>query len=286
MNKAGFSQPSCMEDLLDEMQNMTEASRIIAGGTDIMVDIYKKSHIADCYISLSKVQELNVIKEEKDSLYLGSMLTHDVIAHDCFINHEFYALAEAAASIGSQQIRNRGTIGGNLVNASLAGDAIICLFLYGALIEIMDSTGNLRRIPVSEFILKARKTALKTGEIVKGIVLPRPKEHSYSVFHKIGTRSKVTVAKISIALSMRKEPDKLPDDFKAFIGAIPPKPIEVKNINDILSGRVFGDREKDSFYYKIAAVIRRQCADREYKIKAAKGLAYDALDNILKQSSC
>ena len=95
MNKVRFLQPSCMESLLDEMQNMTEASRIIAGGTDIMVDIYKKSHITDRYISLSKVRELNVIREEKDSLYLGSMLTHDVIAHDCFINREFNALAKS-----------------------------------------------------------------------------------------------------------------------------------------------------------------------------------------------
>ena len=89
------------------------------------------------------------------------MLTHDIIAHHPLIKCNFNALKEAAASIGSQQIRNRGTIGGNLVNASLAGDALICLFLYDAMIDVMDSSGNVKQIPVSDFILKARKTVLK-----------------------------------------------------------------------------------------------------------------------------
>jgi CO/xanthine dehydrogenase FAD-binding subunit len=188
----------------------------IAGGTDVMVELNFDRRRPDVLLNLNEVAELRGWSRENRTLRLGAGLTYAEIEHSELASL-LPALAEAARTVGSPQIRNRGTIGGNLGTASPAGDALPPLLVEGAEVEVASVRGR-RRLPVQEFVTGVKRNALADDELIVAVhVQPTGAPQT---FMKIGPRNAMVIAVCSLALAV----DGARGEARAAFGSAAPVP--------------------------------------------------------------
>jgi CO/xanthine dehydrogenase FAD-binding subunit len=166
----------------------------IQGGTDVMVELNFDRARPPALLNLNEVAELHGWSREDGTLRLGSGLTYTE-AMELF--EPLRALAEASRTVGGPQIRNRGTIGGNLGTASPAGDALPPLLVYGAEVEVASARGS-RVVPLDEFLVGPKRNALEPDELILAVRLPVPGPRQ--TFMKVGPRNAMVIAVVSLAL--------------------------------------------------------------------------------------
>jgi CO/xanthine dehydrogenase FAD-binding subunit len=181
----------------------------IEGGTDVMVELNFDRARPPALLNLNEVGELKGWSRENGTLRLGASLTYDE-AMSAPLAAELPALAEASRTVGSPQIRNRGTLGGNLGTASPAGDALPPLLIEDAEIELASVRG-VRTMPLSEFLVGPKKNALADDELIAAVLL-RP-SGAAQTFMKIGPRNAMVIAVCSLALSADRERGELRASF-------------------------------------------------------------------------
>jgi CO/xanthine dehydrogenase FAD-binding subunit len=192
--------PTTLDDALELRARHPEALPIL-GGTDVMVDLNFERVRPDALLDLGEVPELRGWSAESGSVLLGAGVTYTELLEP-MLAAELPALAEAARTVGSPQIRNRGTIGGNLGTASPAGDALPPLLVYGAEVELA-SVGGSRTLPLEDFLLGPKRTALVHGELITGVRIPRrPRRET---FMKVGPRNAMVIAVCSLGLAVDEE---------------------------------------------------------------------------------
>ena len=188
----------------------------IQGGTDVLVALNFDRARPETVLNLSEVAELRSFERADGSLRLGSALTYTELEHGP-LRHELKALGEAARTVGSPQIRNRGTIGGNLGTASPAGDAIPPLVVERAEVECASTRGT-RRLPVVDFVTGVKRNALAPDELISAVwVTP---SHAPQTFMKVGPRNAMVIAVCSLALSAD-------DELRAAFGSASARPVLV-----------------------------------------------------------
>jgi xanthine dehydrogenase small subunit len=171
----------------------------IAGGTDLMVGWNLGQLNGRAVLDLSRVREWKKISVVSDGIDLGSLVTHTQIQEHPALRKRFPLLVAACATVGAAQIQNRGTIGGNVANASPAGDTFPALAVYEAVVRV-NGPGGRRAIPMSEVFAGVKKTTLKPGELIEAIFLPFPdKTPTRGVFRKVGTRAAQAISKTMFA---------------------------------------------------------------------------------------
>jgi CO/xanthine dehydrogenase FAD-binding subunit len=184
-------------------------ARPVAGGTDVLVELNFDRSRPDALLILDEVAELRGWSREDGALRLGAGLTYtEAMASP--LAGLLPALAEASRTVGSPQIRNRGTIGGNLGTASPAGDALPPLLVEQAEVELASMRGT-RRLPVGEFLVGPKRNALEPDELVTGVVV-RP-SGGPQTFMKVGPRNAMVIAVCSLALVVDRERDELRASF-------------------------------------------------------------------------
>lgn len=181
----------------------------IQGGTDVMVTLNFDRARPDVLLNLNEVSELRSWSRENGTLRLGSGLTYTEALNGA-LAAELPALAEASRTVGSPQIRNRGTIGGNLGTASPAGDALPPLLIEGAEIELASVRGT-RRVPLTEFLVGPKRNALGEDELIVAAVL-QPSGQPQT-FMKVGPRNAMVIAVCSLALVVDRERGELRASF-------------------------------------------------------------------------
>jgi CO/xanthine dehydrogenase FAD-binding subunit len=181
----------------------------IEGGTDVMVELNFDRARPPALLNLNEVGELKGWSRENGTLRLGASLTYDE-AMRAPLAEELPALAEASRTVGSPQIRNRGTLGGNLGTASPAGDALPPLLIENAEIELASVRG-VRTMPLSEFLVGPKRNALAEDELITAVLLG-PSGASQT-FMKIGPRNAMVIAVCSLALSADRERGELRASF-------------------------------------------------------------------------
>jgi CO/xanthine dehydrogenase FAD-binding subunit len=188
----------------------------IQGGTDVMVALNFDRSRPGAVLNLNEVEDLRGWRRENGSLRLGSGLTYTEAMRG-ELAEALPALSEASRTVGSPQIRNRGTIGGNLGTASPAGDALPPLAIEGAEVECASVRGT-RRVPLLEFITGVKKTALAPDELIAAVwVTP---SGAPQTFMKVGPRNAMVIAVVSLAVSAG-------DELRASIGSASPRPVVV-----------------------------------------------------------
>jgi len=186
---------------LDEALALRESgAQIIAGGTDFYpTRVGRPPYDRDvaCVLDLTALPHLRGIHEGKDGYRFGALTSWTEIAEEP-LPAEFYCLQAAAREVGGRQIQNRGTIGGNLCNASPAADGVPALLALGAEVELLSRSGK-RRLALSDFILGPRQTALRPDEIAAAILIPKPKGAAHSSFVKLGARKYLVISIVMAA---------------------------------------------------------------------------------------
>jgi CO/xanthine dehydrogenase FAD-binding subunit len=188
----------------------------VQGGTDVLVALNFDRARPEALLNLNEVPELRGWRREGDTVRLGSGLTYTE-AMQGELAGVLPALAEASRTVGSPQIRNRGTIGGNLGTASPAGDALPPLLVEGAEVECASVRGT-RRVPLGEFVTGVKRNALEPDELITA-VLVRPSGLPQT-FMKVGPRNAMVIAVVSLAVSAG-------DELRASFGSASPRPVLV-----------------------------------------------------------
>jgi CO/xanthine dehydrogenase FAD-binding subunit len=208
--------------------------RPIAGGTDLMVQITGElGPPPERVIDIWQLDELRGISLDDGVLTIGALATYAEIRTSDPVRATLPALAECAATIGAAQIQNRGTIGGNIVNASPAGDTLPVLLAADAQIVLQSTTGT-RTVVASDFWPAYRQTARKPEELVTQVRIPLPPGRQVR-FRKVGTRRAQAISKVVMALAWREDGG-VWRDVRVAIGSVAPTPVRARETERVLEG--------------------------------------------------
>ena len=203
------------------------ATTVLAGGTDLMVQANRGAHSLESVLDLSRIPELKNWALEGSEMVLGAGISYTDLA-DPQIAALVPALTQAARTVGSPQIRNAGTLGGNLATASPAGDTIPVLVAMDAVLQLKSSTEN-REVAITDFITGVKTNALKPGEIIQSIKMPvfqGPQE-----FLKVGTRNAMVISVVSLALVT----DYLGRKLRVGVGSVSPVPFRATAAEEFIA---------------------------------------------------
>jgi CO/xanthine dehydrogenase FAD-binding subunit len=221
-----FLQPSSLREALEAKAERPEALPI-AGGTDVMVELNFDHGRPDAILDLTRAAELAAWDRDDGRLRVGAGVTYTRAIDE--LAAALPGLALAARTVGSPQIRNRGTIGGNLGSASPAGDCHPPLLASGAEVELVSAAGN-RRLPVEEFFTGPKQSALRPDELIAAVHLPAATGPQQ--FAKIGTRNAMVIAVCSFALALDPERRRVGTG----IGSAGPTPLRTPDAERFLEG--------------------------------------------------
>lgn len=196
----GYRRPQALGEVFELLDRHRGAARLLAGGTDLTVGLNNGTLRPGLLVDLKQVAELAGGIEVADGVVRVAALTvlADLAAHPV-LRQRFPALVEAAATVGSVQIRNRATLAGNVCNASPAADTVPALLVYQAAAVLAGADGT-RRLPLPEFFRGPRRTALRPGEVLVAIELPLPAEPAGAAFARLTRRRGVDLATVSVAV--------------------------------------------------------------------------------------
>ena len=184
MQTFDYVRPATLAEAFALLEAHGDQARLLAGGTDLIIRLRDGTVRPALVVDLKRIPELRPSIHEADGrLVISATTVMTEIAADERIRHRFTALAESAAVVGSVQIRNRATLGGNICNASPAADTAPALLVYGAVVVVLGSSGT-RRIPIDEFFVRSGQTTLRRGELAAAIELPLPTGPTGSVHQR------------------------------------------------------------------------------------------------------
>jgi len=233
-------------------------ARILAGGTDLLVRLRSGRETAGALVSLDRLAALRGVSEDTRGglhrvLRIGAATTHaELLAHP-LVRARLPILACALENLGSPPIRNMGTLGGNLCTASPAGDCLPPLMVLGAELELASAAGT-RRLPLAEFILGPGRTALVHGEVLAAVHVPVPGLDAVQHFEKVGRRSALAVAVVSLAALVRPGRGGKVAEARLAWGSVAPTVWRCAEAEGVLAGR----RLSLSALTDAAAVVRRR----------------------------
>ena len=230
--KFQYHSPETLEDALSLLAELENASPVI-GGTDLMIAMRNGVSIPDHIVDLNEISELNYVKEEEGIIMIGATATHAQVASSPIVT-KIPSLVDAVSRIGSPQIRNRGTITGNICNASPAADSAPPLLVHIAEVEIQSPDGA-RVIPIADLFAGPKINSLEPGELLTEIRIPVTPAGSASSFKRIGRRKAFTLSVVSSAAYIQMEGETCTDAKVAF-GSVAITPIRVPEAESLLSG--------------------------------------------------
>lgn len=266
-----YFQPDTVTGAL-QLKRDQEGSSLLAGGTDLVVAMRNDKVKEEYLIDLSKISALKGIEAAGDTVRIGSMTTFTEIEDSALLKEAAGILCAAANSVGSPQIRNRGTIGGNLCNASAAGDGFTPLLCLDAEVELQslsaDGSVNTRILALEDFVVGSKKTAMADNEILTGILVKHPSAGILSAFKKIGRRNALAIARLNGSCTLRLK-DGAVEHIRFALGAATPVPERFKTVEEYLTGRELTDETlaeagKRASEYVLSRAGRR--ASSSYKL--------------------
>ncbi len=265
-----------------EILNRLDDVKLLAGGTDLVIDLkigrFKPKNILD----ISDLRELSYIKDEGDKIRIGALTKLQDIAESPVVKAKLPALAEAVKWMASWQVRNFATIGGNLCNASPAADSAPPLLVYEAKVKLVSLNGE-REVPLKEFFLGPRKTVMEKGEMLKEIIVPY-QEGLGQAYIKLGRRTAFTLSIVSVATAVKVENGKF-SDVRIALNAVAPKPVRAVKAEEFLKGKdvsLQNIEEAAKLVLEDISPISDVRASAEYRKDMSVVLTRDALVQSLK----
>jgi CO/xanthine dehydrogenase FAD-binding subunit len=279
MNRPELLAPRDLASLAAALGHATSDSRLIAGGTDLMLQQRTAAVRPDLLIDLSGLRELSFICKEHGRIRIGAMTTFAQMQGDEMLGIHASCLARAAAQVGSVQIRNVATIGGNVANASPCADAIPALLVLDAEVGVLNRAGNVERRPLQDLLGDANKTTLGPDEAIVDFSFIPLCEAERSAFGKVGARSSVAVAKLNAALIVKlDQTQRTISEAKIAFGSVAPTAFVDDRVAAVLCGKPVNSGTIESFERACSSMVGRSIPDRgslPYKRHAIRGLAHD-----------
>lgn len=285
-----FHEPATVDEACRMIGELGEKTKLLAGGTDLFVNMKKKLLAPDHLVSLDRIPSLAQLDSSNGSLRIGSCVKAAEIAESDAVKSDFPALHEGASRLGSPLIRNLATVGGNLVTSRPAADFPPSLMAYGATLVLKSNQGE-RTVPLTEFIQAPGQTVLSPNEILEAVLIEKPSPHSGSAYIKLGVREALEISLVNVgALLTLDESDGSITAARVVMGSVAPTPLLSPSAEKVL----LGEKPSDVLFLnagEAAASDSRPIDDfrasAEYKRAMVKELTRRALtmalDRIPKQ---
>ncbi len=278
--------PKTLAELAQALSAATEKAKIIAGGTDFIIKERAGKFAPDLLIYPGFIPELNTVTKENGVLRIGAAVPMNGITAALKDDKAFCAIADAASDVGSPQIRAKGTMVGNLCNASPAGDMLPVSWLYDAQLELMNADGTASVTPVNGFITGPQKTILRPDQAVTTILIDLKQFEGFvSAFHKIGSRERVSISREGLAAAVRLDENGKVEQARLSLGAVGGTPIRVTDAEEYMRGHVLDEKLVEEITPMVAETIHNNCrpANRLYKTEAARGLTADTFAKLMSR---
>jgi CO/xanthine dehydrogenase FAD-binding subunit len=230
--------PATLEEALALLAREPGIWSPLAGGTDLMV-VLNAGHLpVSRFLDLSRCEGLRGIQEDAGSLAFGALTTFTDLRECKAVHQHFPNLVKSARLTGALAIQNRGTLGGNIVNASPAADTPPSLLAYGADVELISQRG-LRRIPYDAFHQGYKKMDLAADELLFRVIVPKPTGRTFHFYRKVGTRQAQAISKVCLAAFARIEQGMVAE-FRVGLGSVAPVPARARHAEAAILGRALG----------------------------------------------
>lgn len=286
MQNFDFIKPGNLDEVCNLLVRYKDRAKLIAGGTDLIIAL-REEKLPNCLeiiIDISNLEELNHIKEEGKYIRIGSGVRHAEIAKNKLIKKYAPVLSMAASSVGSPQIRNKGTIAGNIVTASPAADTIPALIVLDSILVIRKGKEK-RKMFLKDVFEGPNKVNLKSDEIVGEIYFEKLPLGAKSDFIKLARRNAVDKSRMNIAVVAQQNKSKEITDIRISVGSLTPAPERFKDAEDLLLGKIPTQDLIQKAGKKIAEEMINKSGYRwstEYKEPVVKSLIGRILNRILE----
>lgn len=224
---------------LDELLRLLAQTggRVIAGGTDALVQAQRGQLPASALVDASRVRELRFISEEGETIRIGALTTYADMLASLLLRDAAPALVMAAMTVGAPQTRARGTLGGNIANASPAGDTLPPLLALDAAVRLVKLGGE-RVLSLADVLRGPRQTCLEPGEIIHSVAFRRPPERTGAAFLKLGNRQGMAIAVVNTAVTLTLGSDGRIERVRVALGAVAPTPVRSPHAEAVLRGQL------------------------------------------------
>jgi len=280
-----FHSPKTLTEAYDHLEK--KGARVIAGGTDVIPQMANGRFQTDLLVDISYLSELSYIKQEEDVIHIGGLTNYSLMINSPLLKTSAPLLVEAAATVGAIQTQNRGTIAGNIGNASPAGDLLPPLLVLDAVVTLTNREGK-RQVSLSEFLLGPGKTALSPGEIIHQISFKGLDPETGSTFIKLGNRQGMAISVVNAAVLLKIDGSENVGDIRLSLGAVAPTPIRCPKAEAVL----YGKKITQALLEETAAMAAKECspisdlrASADYRRHAAQILVKRSLQQCLSPES-
>jgi CO/xanthine dehydrogenase FAD-binding subunit len=276
---------SSLAETLSLLANEPGVWKPLAGGTDLMVLLEAGKLPHRNYINIWKLDELRSVEIDPQHITVGTLTTYTDVQANEILRAEFPMLCQAASETGGLAIQNRGTLGGNIVNASPAADSPPALLAYDAELELSSSQGA-RWLPYKGFHTGYKQMQIREDELLTRIRLPRTIQPLKHYYRKVGTRKAQAISKVCFAAVARTDGKRI-DEMRIALGSIAPVPLRCLRTEDMLRGLEIDQAViasgKETLAREIAPIddIR---STKNYRLRISQNLLADFLENIAAAS--
>jgi carbon-monoxide dehydrogenase medium subunit len=234
-----FYQPATLQEASRLLKDNGPGGRFLAGGTDLVIAMKEKGLVPKYIVDLKRVPGLAGIRENSDgSITLGALTTLYTIETSALIKRKYPFLAQSAAEVGSIQIRNRATIGGNMANASPSADTSPALIALNATVKIASASGE-RTIKIDEFFKGPGQSVMDADEILTEVTIPKTAANLVGEYIKFSPREMMDLAYVGVAVAYNLgASDRKCTGVRIVLGAVAPTPIRAKRAEAALEGQI------------------------------------------------
>jgi carbon-monoxide dehydrogenase medium subunit len=272
-------QPGNLNEATHLLRELGEKGCPLAGGTDVFVSMKEKGFQPEVLVDLKRIGELRGIASVGDHrISIGATTTLHEVETSKLVKETCPVLAEIVGQIGSIQVRNRGTIGGNVGNGSPAADSARALLILDAEMEVVSAIGT-RSIPVESFFVGPGETAIRRGEILRRILVPALKPGTKTASIKYGPRRAMDCAVASVAVALTFDPSGICRAARIALGSVAPTPIRARQAEALLVGQKIAEEHLEKVA-KVAQSEARPISD----VRASAGYRTQLVQVLVKRA--
>ena len=271
---------STIEEVLKLLEKYGDRAKLIAGGTDLVIELRAKEIDPEVMIDISHIDEIRYIKEEDGYIYLGAATTFTDIAYSELLDQKLEGLKKSSRLVGSPLIRNKGTVGGNICNGSPAADTVPPLLALDAEVVIKSSKAR-RTVKLEDIFLGKGKVDLAHDEILTDIKFKKPTNGENLGFSKLGLRNALAISRICISVSLDIDEKNIIKEIRVASGALGVNGMRERLVEDSVRGMELNQDTVNIASEKMLESVEDRLKGRsslEYKGKAVKSLFVEAMN--------
>lgn len=285
MKTFDYHEPVTAVEVCQCLKELGEEAAVIAGGTDLIIQMKQGRRAPKHLVNIANITELSEVKSETDGIRIGATALLSAVVDNPDINKDIPMIAKAAYTVGSTQIRNLATIGGNICNAAPSADMSPALVALDSVLAIAGPNSK-RELPITDFFKGPGSVALEHDELLTSIFVPKPRAGTRMIYLKHGPRLAMDCSVAGVSLALCVDPQTgICDNVRLVLGAVAPTPVRARQAEQMITGRRADEidfRAVGAAAASEASPISDVRSSAEYRLEMVSVLTVKALEALLQ----